>query len=297
MNRSNTNSAKLPYAFISYKHANGENSLKAIRTLQSAGYRVWFDNELEPGTRYNKKIAKKIKHCSVFICLLTSEYGKSDYCMLEFNYAIKKLNKPCIPIILGMMSDIRPCLEDEVQMVLASYESIEWQFPWNTQALLEDLSKNSALEKCKNASSASMKSADDNYKQALDYYYGHRVQKNKITAAEYFKKAADMGHVKSMFNYAVMVHSGIDVPKGDIKLAISYYKSAADKGHEKAMFKLAKIYENNESVKDLSEAAKWYWRSAETGNTTAMIHLKQLVDDLISNFQGVSMPSKDKRKE
>ena len=38
------------YIFISYAHKRSEESLKIIRELDEAGFRVWYDDGIAPGT-------------------------------------------------------------------------------------------------------------------------------------------------------------------------------------------------------------------------------------------------------
>ena len=106
MNRLEPNIGTGKYIFLSYPHKNVEHAYKLIEALQSAGYRVWFDEGLELGTGYNQAIAERIEECEVFMCLLTTEYYQSDYCRMEFNFALEECKKRIIPVFMGNASQI-----------------------------------------------------------------------------------------------------------------------------------------------------------------------------------------------
>ena len=51
------------YIFISYAHKD-EVVLKIIEQMINDGYRVWFDNGIDPGTEWDDSIASHIERCS-----------------------------------------------------------------------------------------------------------------------------------------------------------------------------------------------------------------------------------------
>jgi hypothetical protein len=55
-----------PYAFVSYAHA--ELVFREIRKLHEAGYRIWYDEGIEPGNDWSEHIAKAVIDCS--LCLM-----------------------------------------------------------------------------------------------------------------------------------------------------------------------------------------------------------------------------------
>ena len=64
-----------PYIFVSYAHAISSRAMVIIRFLSENGYRVWYDEGLKYGRKFDDLIAEKIENCAVFLCLLTKEYG------------------------------------------------------------------------------------------------------------------------------------------------------------------------------------------------------------------------------
>ena len=88
-----------PYIFISYSHRNADRATAVIRSLNRAGYRVWYDEGLIPGREWDENIARIIMRCGYFIALITREYLDSSNCRDELNYARDK-NKPILMIYL-----------------------------------------------------------------------------------------------------------------------------------------------------------------------------------------------------
>lgn len=86
-------------------------------------------------------------------------------------------------------------------------------------------------------------SADQGFPQAnfdlgCSYSEGMGVPKNKATAIEYFKVAAEGGYVPAMCNLGYAYSRGADgVPK-NTSLAFKYYRMGADKGHAESQFQL-----------------------------------------------------------
>jgi len=101
----------LPYIFFSYPHENAEKPLKILSLLQKEGFRVWYDDHLQEGERYNQVIDTRIKDCAVFMPVLSREYCASDYCCRELIYALESLKKPMVPVFLehpSVLQDIYP---------------------------------------------------------------------------------------------------------------------------------------------------------------------------------------------
>lgn len=78
---------KEPYIFVSYSHKNIFDALQIISHLQSEGYRVWYDEGIDPGTEWDENIASHIKACSIFVALLSNEYVNSSNCKDELSFA------------------------------------------------------------------------------------------------------------------------------------------------------------------------------------------------------------------
>lgn len=96
------------------------------------------------------------------------------------------------------------------------------------------------------------------------------------TAATYYLKAAEAGHLASMTRYALFAKDGIGLAKNEA-LAATWFRKAADRGQEAAMTNLGALYETGRGVKrDFAEAARWYRSAVDKGYVFAMHRLALL---------------------
>ena len=76
-----------PYIFISYAHKDSDRVWPIVARLQLDGYRVWYDEGIDPGTEWDENIASHVKKCGYFIAFLSESYLQSDNCKDELNFA------------------------------------------------------------------------------------------------------------------------------------------------------------------------------------------------------------------
>ncbi|XP_065068672.1 uncharacterized protein LOC135693983 [Rhopilema esculentum] len=73
--------------------------------LQKAGFNVWIDIErlrsANQGAGMYEQLTKALKDCKVFVPCVSLEYANSPNCRMEFQFAMKSLKKPVVPIIVG----------------------------------------------------------------------------------------------------------------------------------------------------------------------------------------------------
>lgn len=81
------------YIFISYAHRDSELVLPIIEQMQRDGYRVWYDEGIDPGTEWDEFIASHVMGCGYFIAFLSQNYLRSENCKDELNFA-RDLKKP-----------------------------------------------------------------------------------------------------------------------------------------------------------------------------------------------------------
>ena len=65
-------------------------------------------------------------------------------------------------------------------------------------------------------------------------------------SADWCRKTAEQGDVKSQYELAVLHEYGIDVPK-DYKEAVKWYRKAAAQGHAEAKFELDLIKQREDA--------------------------------------------------
>ncbi len=75
------------YIFVSYSHKDREIVLDILAKMADNGYRVWFDEGIDPGTEWDDNIATHIDDCGYFIAFVSKNYILSDNCKDELNYA------------------------------------------------------------------------------------------------------------------------------------------------------------------------------------------------------------------
>lgn len=76
-----------PFIFISYSHRDNEQVWSIIDRMMKDGYRVWYDDGINPGTEWDEFIATKISSCKYFVAFISENYINSDNCKDELNYA------------------------------------------------------------------------------------------------------------------------------------------------------------------------------------------------------------------
>lgn len=92
-----------PYIFISYAHADSKRVMPIIGRLQEDGYRVWYDEGIEVGTKWAEYIAQYLQKSCCMIAFITKNYLSSENCIDEIEYS--KNEK--IPSLLIYLEDLQ----------------------------------------------------------------------------------------------------------------------------------------------------------------------------------------------
>lgn len=79
-----------PYIFVSYAHRDFDEVIPTIKALMDHGFRVWYDEGIDPGTAWDSNIAAHIRSCSCMISFLSKNYLASSNCLDELSYARNK---------------------------------------------------------------------------------------------------------------------------------------------------------------------------------------------------------------
>ena len=88
-----------PHIFISYSHKDRTEVFGIIRELQNNGYRVWYDEGIDPASEWDENIAEHISECSYLIAFISPNYIESQNCRDEISYA-RDLNKDRLLVYL-----------------------------------------------------------------------------------------------------------------------------------------------------------------------------------------------------
>lgn len=133
----------LPYLFVSYAHKNDAAVLEIISTLQSRGFRVWYDEGIEAGSEWPESIASHLERAQLVLAFLSPAYLRSDNCRKEMHYALTK-KKPVINVYLEP-TELSPGMEMQIGNLFAlmkyTYPSEEYFYDKLFSAELLDAGK------------------------------------------------------------------------------------------------------------------------------------------------------------
>jgi len=88
-----------PYIFISYAHRDADLVFPLIQTWHLAGYRLWYDEGIDPGNEWPEEIAAALEGCRQFIVFISSRSVNSKNVKNEINFALN-LEKDFIAVHL-----------------------------------------------------------------------------------------------------------------------------------------------------------------------------------------------------
>lgn len=107
------------YIFVSYAHKDGAVVFQDIRALWGDGYRIWYDEGIDPGDEWPEEVAKALANASLFLVFISPNATNSRNVRNEINFAIIN-KKPFIAVHLTE-TQLPPGLElrmGDVQAVL-----------------------------------------------------------------------------------------------------------------------------------------------------------------------------------
>ena len=85
-----------PFIFVSYSHKDRDEVLQIIKTLYESGWKIWYDEGLTIGDRYDLTLEEHVRNCSAFLLFATENSLNSYYCRKnEIPWAIR-YGKPII---------------------------------------------------------------------------------------------------------------------------------------------------------------------------------------------------------
>lgn len=109
-----------PFIFASYSHRDMPAVFEIIRGFQKRGYRIWFDEGIDPGTEWDEYIAAHIDASGYMIAFLSDNYFQSSNCRDELSFA-RDLGKPLLLIYLR-----ENALPPGMQLRLNRIQAIHW---------------------------------------------------------------------------------------------------------------------------------------------------------------------------
>ena len=88
-----------PYVFVSYAHRDKSRVYPEIRRFNDAGFHVWYDEGITPGSTWTEELAKAIRECAVFVVMMTPAAAASENVQREIYFAVNK-RRPFLAIHL-----------------------------------------------------------------------------------------------------------------------------------------------------------------------------------------------------
>ena len=143
------------YIFVSYSHRDTAEVFPVIERLISEGYRVWFDQGIDPGTEWDENIANHICSCGYFVAFISKNYLQSNNCKDELNYA-RDLEKDRLIVYLEEVQ-----LPPGLAMRVNRLQSIFRYSYKNAEEFYEKLFSSSNINTCKGEGAAPTPIASD----------------------------------------------------------------------------------------------------------------------------------------
>ncbi len=151
------------YIFLSYAHKKHGQVKDIIDALQREGYDIWYDTHLELGDRYNQTIGEKIRDCTVFMCILTKEYGESKYCRKEIGLAIETYEKPIIPVYVDSMDSTIP---EGIKLLLQGNNAVYLNTVSDALSFMHKIRMTKVIETCRTSDHLATMDPYDKLRQA-----------------------------------------------------------------------------------------------------------------------------------
>ncbi|MBR2258663.1 MAG: toll/interleukin-1 receptor domain-containing protein [Blautia sp.] len=236
-----------PYIFVSYAHIISDRAMEIIRLLSSNGYRLWYDEGLVIGEAYDDLIAEKIEKCAAFLCLLSNEYGKSSFCKWEFNYAVERRRKVCIPVYLDDIEKV--ILPGGMDMKLSGIHAVIYK--GDVEVILSSLRRSRSANACLGEASydrttePSLKDLQEIY---VTKYKNFDYSKAADEDVKWLLMAAEKGLTDAQVMLGDLYFKGAGVLPQDKKEAVKWFRKAAEKGngHAKYMSGALAVFEKYE---------------------------------------------------
>lgn len=89
--------------FLSYAHADRSRIEPLVQWFEEAGYRVWWDRQIEPGQAYDDTIAKELENAAAIVVLWTTQSITSNWVQAEAGEGLDR--QVLVPVLLD---DVRP---------------------------------------------------------------------------------------------------------------------------------------------------------------------------------------------
>ena len=136
----------MPYIFASYSHRDMETAFEIIRGFRKRGYRIWFDEGIDPGTEWDEYIATHIENCAYMLAFLSDNYFGSSNCKDELAFA-RDMEKPLL--LVYIRDDELPA---GMKLRLNRIQAVHWYSYEDKAAFYEKAGAAAGIEACREGS-------------------------------------------------------------------------------------------------------------------------------------------------
>ena len=131
------------YVFISYSHRDAERVFPLLRSLSDRGFRLWYDEGIDPGSEWPQSIADHLAGCKVCLAFISSTSVQSKNCRQEINFALAN-NKDFLSVMLEPVTMPRG-----MEMQLSIFQFLmSYKYP-SREAFEEKLFSVELLQSCR----------------------------------------------------------------------------------------------------------------------------------------------------
>lgn len=169
------------YIFISYCHKDKAIVFPVAERLARDGYRVWYDEGIDPGEEWPEIIAEHLNRCTVCVAFVSENSLNSHNCRREINFALLK-KKPFISVITEKV-ELSPGMEMQLstaQCVLKYALSSDAEF-------FEKLYSSEYLKRCLGAPNPDIRvSEPEDYSKDTDGLFSENEKRRDTFGDKWF---------------------------------------------------------------------------------------------------------------
>ena len=112
-----------PFIFVSYSHKDRDRVLDITKTIYEAGWKIWYDEGLTIGDKYDETLEEHVKSCTAFLLFISSNSVNSNYVIENEIPWAQMYGKPIIKCILDKECDY--IIEDNSVIATVTPSNIE----------------------------------------------------------------------------------------------------------------------------------------------------------------------------
>ena len=107
-----------PYIFVSYAHRDGSRVFPVIEQLAADGFRIWYDEGIDPGSEWISNIGEHLSNASAVITFLTASSVASQNCREEIMFARSSKT----PVLAVHLENVE--IDQGLKLALMSYQAV-----------------------------------------------------------------------------------------------------------------------------------------------------------------------------